>query len=96
MSNPASQTDRKPAPIRDHNTYLQDNWTVADVDRIDRVFATGAGGEVRIDLDGRFAESETGDVGTPGKNANVSAWMQPEQAKELAAQIIDALPTADD
>jgi len=85
--------DRKPAPVRDHNTYLQDNWTVADVEHVDRVFATSTEDEIRIDLDGFFADSETGDVGTAGENANLSVWMDPEKAKELASQLIGALPT---
>jgi len=86
-------TDRKPVPLRDHNTYKQENWTVADVDRIDRVFATSTEEEIRVDLDGYFADSEMSDMNAVGQNANLSVWMTPAKAKELAAQIIGELPT---
>ena len=86
-------TDRKPVPLRDHNTYLQDNWTVADIDGVDRVSASEADGDIRIDLDGVFAESPRRDVGETGDNANVSVWMDAGHAKELASQLIGALPT---
>ena len=66
---------------------------LADIDGVDRVSASEADGDIRIDLDGVFAESPRRDVGETGDNANVSVWMDAGHAKELASQLIGALPT---
>jgi ABC-type Zn uptake system ZnuABC Zn-binding protein ZnuA len=89
----------KPPVFRDHDTYKKDHWSVVDVNGVDRVFATESSSsvdvdpdQVRIDLDGSFAPSTMRDVGDEGDLVNMSVWLDPERAKELAQQIFDSLP----
>lgn len=92
--------NRNPAPLRGHNTYKEENWTVVDVDRVDKVFATSPVDSplnenddgVRIDLDGKFARSVMRDVGKAGDNANLSIWLTPERARKLMGQLEKAIP----
>jgi len=85
----------KPPEWRTHETYVEtEQWTVADVEDVDRVFATDAGdGTVRLDLDGRAAPSaEIADDGSP---VNMSIWFDDAGAEELVEQLVDAILEAD-
>ena len=89
-----------PPDFRAHSTYLQDHWSVVDVEKVDKVFATRSSSrtaedpdQVRVDLDGAFAASAARDVGEEGEPVNLSIWLDLEDAKTLVLQVVGALPT---
>ena len=77
-----------PPEHRHHDLYFEDDeWTVCDVDDVDKVFATRTGedgGVIRIDLDGRAAASN--EVVEKDEPVNMSVWLSPEQLAEIVAK----------
>jgi hypothetical protein len=79
-----------PPEVREHDMYFgSDEWTVADLEGVDRLFvATLESGEVRVDIDARAAASA--EIADRGDRVNVSLWLDAEQQEQL----VDALTEA--
>lgn len=87
-----SSNQASPADLRNHEDYFdQERWTVVDVEAVDRVGAYTAGRldepQIRLDVDGEAATSS--EVGEHGERLNLSVWLSPAQALNLAAAIVE-------
>lgn len=85
----ADATGREPIALRQHSTYEQDNWETAHVERVDRIGAfesapIGVSDDetIRVDLDGYGHPGAS--MHDPDNNLQVSFWLTPETAAELA------------
>ena len=80
-----------PPEAREHDMYFgSDEWTVADLEGVDRLFVAHLkDGRVRVDLDGRAAASA--EIADYGDRVNVSLWLDGEKREQL----VDALTEGD-
>lgn len=102
MNGEHSETrDREPRTVRRHETYEADHWFVADVEEIDKVFATdvsdsASSESIRVDFDGVAAETSTNDLDDDVEHVNVSGWLPLPEAVELREKLTGAIEDARD
>jgi len=90
-------TEREPGDRRRHETYEQEHWETAHLERVDKIgayesppFGSGAirsRERIRVDIDGfGHGGASMHDI---DENLQVSFWLTPTTARKLANDLLD-------